>query len=67
MKEYWCHFCDARVVNSEKPETGMFFQAFGHQYLGKEKPDGDYHSVLFAVCHECLPNLGDLMKEHCSF
>lgn len=48
--EYWCSVCDGEIVDSSKPETGAFFNAWGH-VLG----DLDaYCGVQFSVCAKCL-------------
>ena len=49
---YWCNVCDDNQVHSDKPETGKFYQVFGHEFH-----TGDYTSVFFAVCSTC-----DVMK-----
>ena len=46
---YWCHNCDSRKVDSSKPETGKFFQQFGHEF-----ETGDYTSVFYALCPNCI-------------
>ena len=55
---YWCQACDARQVDSSKPETGKFFQQFGHEFH-----TGDYTSVFYALCPDCI----DLPRNELSF
>lgn len=51
---FWCHICDGRQVDSDKPESGNFFVTFGHMFDRKTRHyDGDYHGVMFAVCNHC--------------
>lgn len=56
--EHWCADCDSRIVKSDDPSTGTFYQVFGHQWRGIEEErmvdgSGDYHSVIFALCSDC--------------
>jgi len=50
----WCHVCDAKVIDSEKPESGKFYQVTGHivDFRKKEVTD-EYTTVAFAVCPSC--------------
>lgn len=51
---FYCHCCDAAKVDSEKPDTGSFYVQAGHAYDYKTKEyDGEYVSVMFALCCEC--------------
>jgi hypothetical protein len=53
-EEFWCGECDNTKVDSDKPETGTFYQVFGHQYVpGTQPGSNDYHSVIFALCPKC--------------
>jgi hypothetical protein len=52
--EFYCNFCDIRIVDSTKPETGKFFLHFGHSYCQATKQyDGNYTGVMNAVCCVC--------------
>jgi hypothetical protein len=56
-EEFWCSCCDDVIVDSKDPKTGKFFLQYGHVYKAdgtKGWADSEYHSVIFAVCHECL-------------
>lgn len=58
--EFWCHCCDRVAVHSEKPETGTFYQQWGHTMAARIKggviyPTDEYEPVLFALCPECDP------------
>ena len=59
-QNFWCSVCDLNIVDSEKPETGDFYEIHGHQ-RGTENEIGDYHSVLFAICPDC--KLEDAVKK----
>ncbi len=50
--EFYCRECDGNKVHSEKPDTGMFFSAFGHIWDGKLREE--YPMIIFAQCSECL-------------
>ena len=51
---FWCSECDNRTVDSDKPETGTFYQVFGHQYVpGTQPGSNDFYSVIFALCPKC--------------
>jgi len=50
---HWCSVCDARQVDSEKPETGTFYTALGSAWSEKGEWEGEHTSVLFAVCPKC--------------
>lgn len=52
---HWCAVCDAKIVDSAKPETGRWFAAAGHAWSSKGKYEGAYYSVLFAICPDCDP------------
>ena len=66
--EFWCHVCDAVIVDSEKPETGTFYQATGHRVnFAKEEVTSHYETLVFAVCPDCklkdaVLNAKDLMS-----
>jgi len=66
---FWCNFCDNNRVDSKDPETGHFFLQSGHIWNGlpvtpqskmlhllgeRDVVSGNYHSVIFALCKECL-------------
>jgi hypothetical protein len=54
-QQFWCKKCDRVSVDSEKPETGSFFNVFGHMWDRETKEyDGEYVGVMFAVCTGCL-------------
>ena len=55
---YWCQNCDAKQVDSSKPETGKFFQQFGHEFV-----TGDYTSVFYALCNDCIDMPRDEFKK----
>ena len=48
--EYWCRVCDSKVINAQDPESGDWFQVFGHVWPGTNV---EYTSVIFAVCKQC--------------
>ena len=53
-QRFWCNKCDAKIVDTEKPETGKFYVQFGHGYSARDKDyTGDYTGVMFALCPEC--------------
>lgn len=66
-QEFWCNICDYNQVDSDKPESGHWFQVGGHvrqkatlkSLKGQDKSrhdsddTGDYENVIFAVCMEC--------------
>lgn len=53
-QRFWCSHCDATMVDSQHPETGNFYLAFGHRYDDNTKEyDGEYLGVMFAICREC--------------
>lgn len=54
--EYWCSVCDHKIVASNNPTTGKFFQVYG---CGSMK--GGYGAILLAVCPDCSPV--DCLKE----
>jgi hypothetical protein len=52
--QFWCNDCDSALVISDKPETGTFYEQFGHQCMyGQGDIVGDWHSVIFALCPNC--------------
>lgn len=56
-QEFWCAECDHCKVDSDLPDSGKFFQVFGHvrKIIGKNPNDtGDYEAVIFAICANCL-------------
>jgi hypothetical protein len=55
-QEFWCNVCDCAKVNSEKPETGKFFQGGGCiRTFGPNKGNtGDWEHFIFAICSDCL-------------
>lgn len=68
-EEFWCTRCDHNRVHSDKPETGTFYQQYGHVArfypVPKRKRKDDmakghwemeeYECVVFALCPECDP------------
>ena len=53
-QSFWCKRCDAKAVDSDKPETGNFYVIFGHSYSQKSREyDGEYTGVMFALCNDC--------------
>jgi len=62
-EKFWCSECDNVVVHSDRPETGTFYQAFGHQYVpGTQPGSNDYHSIIFALCPRC-DKLKDIVED----
>ena len=62
-EEFYCSECDGALIHSDKPETGTFYQVFGHQYIGeKTTASNDYHSIIFALCPQC-DKLKEIVKE----
>jgi len=54
-EQFWCSVCDAKPVDSDKPETGRFFVQFGHTYKQSTRQyDGNYVGVMFALCSDCI-------------
>lgn len=53
--EFWCEVCDGKIVDSTKPETGKFYSVSGCLWSAPDEFNGDYKSVLFAVCPDCDP------------
>jgi len=52
---FWCNHCDAKQVDSNKPETGRFFVVFGHSWSQSHKEyEGEYTGGMFALCEDCL-------------
>lgn len=66
MKQiYWCHVCDHKQVDLDKPETGTFYRVSGHTYqIGtvwhEQESPKDYTHVTFAICPDC--NVLDALK-----
>ena len=59
-QSFWCSVCDAVEVHSDDPTTGTFYNIFGHQWNHQTQDCGDYHMVIFAVCHNCKPDMVEL-------
>jgi hypothetical protein len=62
-EEFWCSECDNKKVYSDKPETGKFFNQFGHNWIPQVgntpgKIGDDYNQIIFALCAECLAKGG---------
>ena len=54
-QKYWCNHCDTEQVESQNPESGQYFVAFGHKYeKNSSEYDGEYLGVMFALCKNCL-------------
>ena len=58
-QSFWCTECDHKMVDSDRPETGKFFQVGGHVRkcrFQSHRPDTteDHEIVIFAICTECL-------------
>lgn len=49
-QRFFCTRCDHNIVDSTKPETGVFMSVGGHVM----ENDGRWAVVLFACCTECL-------------
>jgi hypothetical protein len=60
-QDFWCNKCDAKRVDSTKPDTGTFFVFFGHVFNEKTREyDGDeYAGVMFALCSTCLKEISN--------
>lgn len=56
-EKFWCNYCDAHRVDSDKPETGTFYGVFGHiskfDRTKQQQVTEDYEQVVWAVCTEC--------------
>jgi hypothetical protein len=51
---FWCKKCDQQEVDSTRPVTGDFYVVGGHAYDKESSEyDGEYLSVMFAVCKSC--------------
>ena len=56
-QEFWCSECDHSKVDSSNPNSGRFFQVGGHVRKFEDEglgDTGDYESVIFAICANCL-------------
>ena len=53
-QRFWCHICDANIVDSTKSETGVFICVNGHVWdFSKKEMLGDWPRVVFAICVDC--------------
>ena len=54
-EKFWCNVCDGFLVDSEKKETGQFFQVFGHiRNVRQSEEIGKFEQLIFAICYDCL-------------
>lgn len=56
--QFYCHRCDSAIVDSDKPETGKFYNTFGHARSGNKLPLRsqdllDFKQVIWALCPPC--------------
>jgi len=61
--EFWCAECDGNKVHSDKPETGRFFNQFGHTWIPPQhtrngRVGDEYVQIIFALCADCLTKGG---------
>lgn len=56
---FYCAECDHRLVSSDDPKTGVFYEATGHMIVwsgihrSKKLETGAEETVIFALCWVC--------------
>ena len=55
-QRFWCAQCDNHIVDSTDTTSGAFHVVAGHGHnRDSQEYDGEYLSVMFAVCRACGP------------